>query len=89
MIRKYLVIGRQIQMSSKRNERKEENLRELEVLMPIETYWKIEKILKDTDYMIASGEDNVAIQDTYKRIFRLIVAYAVTEKDRAWLNDKI
>lgn len=89
MIRKYLVVGKQIYMSSKRQEKKDESLRELEVLLPIETFWKIEKILKESDYMIASGDDHVAVQDTYRRIFSLIVAFAVSEKDRAWLNERI
>lgn len=88
MIKKYLVVGRQIFISSKKQEGKDEKIRELEILMPIETFWKIEKMLKEADYLIATGNEKVSVQETYKKIITAVAPYAVSEKDRVWLYDK-
>ncbi len=89
MIRKYLVVGRHVYISSKKKESKDETVRELEVFLPIEVFWKVEKILKDADYLIASGDENVSVQETYKLVLKKVSSFAVSEKDRAWLHDKV
>ena len=89
MIRKYLVVGRHIYISSKKREAKDDTLRELEVFLPIEVFWKVEKILSQADYLIATGDENVSVQETYKRVLAAVSGYAVSEKDRAWLHDKV
>ncbi len=57
--------------------------------MPINLFWEIEKLLKRIDYMIASNEDAVLIAQQYQKVYAKVAKYAVTEKDRISLYEKI
>ena len=58
-------------------------------MLPINLYWDVEKLLKRIDYLLASNEDPVIINDMTQTVLRKVVKYAVFEKDRALLQEKI
>lgn len=91
MIRKYLILGKQIQLSSTMYvvSGEEGNTHPIEVKLPIETFWKAEEILKQAEYQLSSGEDSQMVQDTYTKLLKLLAPHCTTEKDRALIYDKI
>ena len=60
----------------------------IEILMPIEVYWKTRDVLKDADYNSASGEDFNSINELHRKVFAELKKYAVHEKDRIWLHER-
>ncbi len=57
--------------------------------MPIKLFWDIEQLLKRIDYLVASGEDPVLINEIYRKVYVKVAKYAVHEKDRIFLYDKV
>ena len=60
-----------------------------ELLLPIETFWDAEKLLKDLDFMRASLQDPVSILQMQKKILEQLVNYVVLEKERLQLKAAI
>ena len=60
-----------------------------ELLIPVQLFWEVEQLLKRLDYLIASHEDPVIINDLSLRIYRKVVKYVVSEKDRLLLHARI
>lgn len=89
MIRKYLVCGKQVFLSSKKLEDSGQKIPVLELLLPINLFWDVEKLLQRLDYLIASNEDPVLISEQTRRIYTRVVKYVVSEKDRVFLQDKL
>lgn len=46
-------------------------------------------MLKRIDYMQSAGEDPVLVADLNQRVFRKVMKYVVTEKDRAILQQRL
>ena len=88
MIRKFMVNGRHTFLSAKRYE-SDEDTYVLELLMPVEVFWKAEGVVKHCDYLLANSEDRVAINDEYRKLYKIVLPYAVHEKDRVWLLDRV
>lgn len=86
MIKKFLVVGKHVYVSSKPMEMREEGTVEMELLLPIKVFWQLEDQMKDADYYLANGDDKVVVNDLYKNVFKLVGPYAVHEKDRFWLH---
>lgn len=89
MIRKFLVCGKQLFLASKKVEESGPRTPTVELLMPIKLFWDIQQILKQIDYSVASGEDPVLITELYRKVYTKVAKYAVTEKDRVFLYEKI
>lgn len=89
MIRKYLVCGKQMFLTSKKLEENEQKIPVCELLLPIQLFWELEDLLKKLDYLLASHEDPVVVNDLSARIFRKIVKYVVHEKDRIFIHGKL
>ncbi len=91
MIRKYLVCGKQVFLSSKKLEDTGQKVPVpvLELLLPINLFWDVEKLVQRLDYLIAANEDPVLITEQTRRIFQRVMKYAVTEKDRTFLQEKL
>lgn len=89
MIRKYLVCGKQVFLSSKKIEDTGQKIPVLELLLPINLYWDVEKLLQRLDYLIASNEDPVLVNEHTKLIYKTVVKYVVHEKDRVFLQEKL
>lgn len=92
MIRKYLILGKQIQLSSTMHVVSGDdghNAYPIEIKLPVETFWKAEEMIKQAEYQLASGEDPQTVKDTYTKILKLLAPHCTTEKDRAILYDKI
>ena len=58
----------------------------IELLMPVDIYWQIEDHLKQYDLKASSGDDSSILDDLNKKIMKLVIPYAVAEKDRLWLS---
>ena len=89
MIRKWIIVGRQIYLQNDHPEGVDEENKPIELLMPVEVLWKLDKMLKDADYLLASNEPRCDIEISKNRIIDFIQPYAVAEKDRMWLIGKI
>ena len=91
MIRKYLIIGKQITLSSARYEitREDGVPPPIEIKMPVEVLWQAQEILKKAENQLSSGEDTQTVKDTYSKLLRLLSPHTASEKDRAWLLDQV
>lgn len=85
MIRKYLVIANRISLASTQRDSIKTTGPLIELLMPVDIYWQIEDQLKQYDLKASSGDDSTVLDDLNKKIMRLVIPYAVSEKDRLWL----
>ncbi len=90
MIRKYIIFGKQVYLSSMRREipSEEELPTAIEVRIPLEVLWKGQEIMKQAEYLLSIGEEQSRILDTYKGLLKLLSPYAVLEKDRLWLYEQ-
>jgi len=87
-----LISGKQVLvLASKRpsNAGSRDEFSIFEMLLPIETFWEAEKLLKDLDFMRASFGDPVSILQMQKKILEQLVNYVVLEKDRLQLKAAI
>ena len=89
MIRKFLICGKQVFLSSKRLDDPASKTPVLELLLPITLFWDVEKLLQRIDYLSAAGEDQVLVHEHVRKIYKKVVKYAVLEKDRIFLQDKV
>jgi hypothetical protein len=91
VIRKYLIIGKQITLSSARFDvtRDDGVPPPIEIKMPVEVLWQAQEILKKAESLISAGEDTQTIKDTYSKLLRLLIPHTTSEKDRAWLLDQV
>lgn len=88
MIRKYMVCGKkQIYLQSKNTDGYLEIGKVIELLLPINDYWGLEKEIQKINYLTASDAPNVDIGGQYKRILRISSSFAVIEADRLWLYE--
>jgi hypothetical protein len=60
----------------------------VELQMPINSYWDIEKHLKKIDFMLATGDSKVEVFDSLMIFFRKVEPFAVTERDRVYLRGR-
>lgn len=88
MIRRYLVYGKQLFLTSRRLEEAEGVKAPIvELLLPLKLFWELEETLKRIDYMIVTNEDPVVVNDWQRKVLQKIVSYTTTEKDRATINE--
>ena len=62
-------------------------MRVCELLLPVEVLWNVEPLLKEADYLVASGAEAVEVQGIYQQALRRLTPFAVSEKDRTWLRE--
>jgi hypothetical protein len=55
--------------------------------MPLDLFWEVEQLLKRLDYLVASHEDATVIADMQQAIYRKVVKYVVSEKERTMLYE--
>ncbi len=87
MIRKYLIFGKQVFISSAKFEIQTDEAvpSPIELRLPIEIFWESEKLVKKAEFLQSMNEDANRIKDAYKELLVLVTPYAVLEKDRLWL----
>jgi hypothetical protein len=88
MIRKFLVVGKQMYLTAIKRDLGSEPVTVTELLMPVETYWRIKEMLRKADYLIAAGDDPAGVAEIYRKVLKEVVNYGVAEKDRIWLLEK-
>lgn len=88
MIKKYLVCGKNIFLQGKNMESYKDLGKVVEVNFPLERYWEAEKLLKDLNFMVASGEAASEILAATKKLLLFCAPYGAMEKDRNWLYEK-
>jgi hypothetical protein len=91
LIRKYLIIGKQVVLTSTRFDlaREEGVPPPIEVKIPVEILWQAQEVLKSAELQLASGEDSHTVKDTYEKLLRMLIPYCSLEKDRVWLYEQI
>lgn len=67
----------------------DEEVKPVELLMPVEELWRLTKMLKEFDYLVASNEPAGDVNISKGQIYEFIQPYAVQEKDRNWLISRI
>ncbi|MBC7660794.1 MAG: hypothetical protein H7249_13945 [Chitinophagaceae bacterium] len=86
MIRKFLVCGKkQILLQSRNQDALADLGRVVEVILPIDMFWKIESEVKKLDYLLSSDSQDVDLGHQYRRIIKLVTIYAASQLDRDWL----
>lgn len=85
VIRKYLVISKQLFLSTTKVEDEHGNIFNIDLLMPLEFYWSLQAQLKKADYLLSSRAELTDVQIIYKKICQSAAAYTVFEHDRVWL----
>ena len=88
MIRKYLIVSKQLFISATKVEDEHGNIFNIDLLMPLEVYWTIQSQIKKADYILASRGEISDVQAIYRKICQKAAAYAVYEHDRIWLVKK-
>ncbi len=88
MIKKVLVFGKQVYMVSQKPDASAEQGAMVDLLMPVETYWKAEELLNQMNYLQASGETQSEIFAVIRKLIQLCLPYVQTEKSRKVLTDK-
>ena len=53
--------------------------------MPLQTYWKINDLLKKADLLSSEKEPQADIQEVYKAVYKTAIPYTIYESDRMWL----
>jgi hypothetical protein len=61
----------------------------VELEMPLESYWKLEEILKEFAYLQSSNENPTELAKMSKKIFRHSAPFIVTERSRIWMQEKL
>jgi hypothetical protein len=91
LIRKYLIIGKQVILTSTRFDiaREDGVPGPIEVKLPIEVLWQAQDILKSAELQLSSGEDTHTVKDTYEKLLKMLIPYCSLEKDRVWLYEQI
>lgn len=89
MIRKYLVISDRISLASSRRDSVKATAPLLELSIPIEAFWQIEKLMKEYDIMFSAGEEDMVLETMNQKILKNLVPYVVDEKERTYLMTRL
>ena len=90
MIRKFLVVGKNsVTFSTAKVEDEHSSYTCIEVLMPLTVYWNLQEIFREYGYVLASQENPSDVQEIIRKIFKKMVAYVISERDRVWLIKRI
>jgi hypothetical protein len=91
MIKKYLIIGKQVSLSSTKFEvpRDGDAPGPIELKAPIEVFWRAQEILKEAELQLSSGQGPQVVKDTYDRLYKLLAPHCTIEKDRLWVYQQI
>lgn len=88
MIRKYLVCGkRQVYLQSKNHESHATVGKVIELLLPINDFWVLEKEVQKINYLTASDAPSVDVSGQYKKILGASYSFAIIEEDRKWIHE--
>ncbi|MBC7659604.1 MAG: hypothetical protein H7249_07835 [Chitinophagaceae bacterium] len=86
MIRKFMICGKkQIYIQSKNSDGYTDIGKVIELLLPINDFWELEKEVKKINYLTASDAPSVDVGGQYKKILGISSGFAVVEADRLWL----
>jgi hypothetical protein len=91
VIRKFLIIGKQITLTSTRFEivREEGVPAPIEVRAPVEVFWEAQRLLKSAESLLAAGEDMNSVKDVYEKVLRVLIPHCSLEKDRVWMYEQV
>ncbi|MEZ4741645.1 MAG: hypothetical protein R3B45_04235 [Bdellovibrionota bacterium] len=60
----------------------------IEIEIPIRDYWQSQDLLKHADFLVANSENIAEVREVYRRFFKLVAPYAISEKDKIWLYER-
>ncbi len=88
MINKVLIIGSRLVLASVRPEEERIFRRAIDLSMPIEAYWELQKLMDEADYLVANEDSQADLKAIYSKIYILCASHALKEADRDWLYKK-
>ncbi len=88
LIQKLLLVGQRIALTSSRMEEERIFQRAVPLLLPIEKFWDLDKMVQEADYLLANENSPADLKTLYKKIYQLAAPYAAKENDRRWLYKK-
>ncbi len=92
MIKKFLIVGKsQLHLVSSRADTSADKFYIAEILMPMETLWQVEAIIKEADYERSLNQESFQgkIGILHRKIFKAVHPFVVSEKDRLWISQRI
>lgn len=90
MIQKFLVVGKQVRMSTARPaDAQAETETILALSMPLDVYWQAVELIKSINYLQSTHEPNLKVAEVHMAIYKLVAPYAGNDKDRAWLYEQV
>lgn len=89
MIRKCLVVSSHIHLQNDTPESLDDNIKYIDLLLPVEDLWKLKKQIKKLDYLVASNEPSGDVKICKSQIYNFIQPHAVQETDRNWLLARV
>ena len=81
-------MGKQLYLQSKNIEAYQELGKVIELSLPIQDFWKVETLIKEANFLKASGEPTPEVMDFYRKIFEFCTRFAVYEAERLWLYEQ-
>jgi len=76
-------------MAPMRRDGTDDVMQNIHVKMPIETYWEVEKVFKEVDYLASIKEDGLIVNDELRKALLLLYPYVAIEKEREWLMNRL
>ena len=90
MIKKFLQIaGNEVFLLGQKKEMPGREIVAIEVDLPPDVFWKMQEILKEALYTQTNAQDALKAADLYKKVMKQAMPYAIAEKDRIWLQEKL
>ena len=57
--------------------------------MPIEIFWKVDEMVKESYFLTSSHESKELIAEIEKRILANLLRYTSKEADRVWIQNRL
>jgi hypothetical protein len=85
MIKKFLIVGKNLYLQTKQPKSAEELGTLIELKLPIEEYWGLRNEFEKLEYLVAAGEIKTEIGSQKRNVLTICSKWALSEKDRNWL----
>jgi hypothetical protein len=85
MIKKFLIVGKNLYLQTKQPKSYEELGTLVELKLPIEEYWSLRNEFEKLEYLEAAGEIRTEVSSQKRTVLKICSKWALSEKDRNWL----
>lgn len=84
-----MVTAQQVFLVSQKKEVTGKEAVAIELDMPPEEFWKMQEMTREAEYLLANGNEPLKVVDINRKILKMAMPHAVSEKDRVWIQDKL